>query len=294
MNIQISSFFKNSNDLVFFACVLTAILLFFSLNLSAQVGIIMDGSELDLSARLDVNFNNQELLPPRMNISQRKTFDPVTCGNSLTDARNGKIYSTILIGTQCWMAQNLNIGTEVSGTDEQTNNGIIEKYCYTDSDANCDVYGGLYQWGELVQYFNGASNTTTWNPSPTVNVTGICPDGWHIPTDAEWTMMVAFLGNEFVAGGKMKEANTFWVPLDTNAKNSSGFTALPGGFRHRDGSFITITLQATFWTATENSATSASYRKLYYNLPDVGQGAGYKTSGYSVRCLKDIEHPDAH
>ena len=100
------------------------------------------------------------------------------------------------------------------------NNGIIEKYCYDDDPANCDVYGGLYQWDEMMGY------TTT------EGVQGICPVDWHIPTDAEWDILQNYLGGFNVAGGKLKEAGTIhWNAPNAGATNSSGFTALPNGYR---------------------------------------------------------------
>ena len=96
------------------------------------------------------------------------------CGPFI-DARNNKLYQTILIGEQCWMKENLNIGEIINGTQEQTNNSIIEKYCHDNIGTNCDIYGGLYQWDEVMQYLTNEG------------VQGICPQGWHIPTDAEWT-----------------------------------------------------------------------------------------------------------
>jgi hypothetical protein len=107
-----------------------------------------------------------------------------------TDTRDGKVYTTVYIGTQCWMKQNLNIGTRIAGAGNQTNNGTIEKYCYDDNESNCDYYGGLYQWNEMMQY------TTTQG------VKGICPKGWHLPTNNEWNVLSTFLGGS--AGGKMK------------------------------------------------------------------------------------------
>jgi len=137
-----------------------------------------------------------------------------------------------LIGTQCWFKENLNVGTMINGTHNQTNNSVIEKYCYNNLTSNCDIYGGLYQWGEMVQYLNGTSNTTTWNPPPTGNVQGICPTGWHIPKDAEWTVLTTYLGGVSVAGGAMKETgNAHWSSPNTGATNSSGFTALGSGLR---------------------------------------------------------------
>jgi len=217
------------------------------------------------------------------------TISCSSCGVPITDARDGKNYNTVLIGTQCFMAQNLNIGTKINGTTEQTNNQVIEKYCYNNNDANCDVYGGLYQWAEMVQYLNGATNTISWNPVPTGNVTGICPGGWHLPTDAEWTVLTTFLGGEGVAGGKMKEVGlAHWASPNTGATNSSGFTALPGGYRHSSGNFYYLTSYAHFWSSTEYSSEGAWRRYLYYNSVNVSRDSSYyKIFGFSARCVQN-------
>ena len=99
------------------------------------------------------------------------------CGNPIIDVRDGQSYNTVLIGAQCWMAENLNLGTMIQGTTEMSDNSIVEKYCYNNNTANCDVYGGLYQWHEIMQYIN------------TPGVQGLCPANWHLPTDAEWTIL---------------------------------------------------------------------------------------------------------
>ena len=197
------------------------------------------------------------------------------CGQPITDARDGKSYNTVLIGAQCWMAQNLNIGTRINGSQVQTNNQVIEKYCFGDLESNCDIYGGLYQWDEAMQYVT------------TAGVQGICPAGWHLPTDAEWTTLTTFLGGESVAGGKMKETGTtHWSSPNTGATNTSGFTALPGGNRGSNGSFYGLTYYAYFWSSSESSSSNAWYRILYYNSETVGQGYT-KSPGFSGRCLKD-------
>ena len=153
------------------------------------------------------------------------------CGNTLVDSRDNQTYTTLQIGTQCWMAENLNIGTLINSNNDQTNNSIIEKYCYDNSTTNCSTYGGLYQWDEMMQY------------KTTEGVQGICPVNWHIPTDAEWTGLTDFLGGESVAGGKMKTTGTIeagtglWLSPNTGATNSSGFAALPGGGLHSGGFF---------------------------------------------------------
>jgi uncharacterized protein (TIGR02145 family) len=119
------------------------------------------------------------------------------------------------------MAENLNVGTKINSTSDgqlQTDNEILEKYCYNNDIANCNIYGGMYEWNEAMQY------------DTTEGAQGICPDGWHIPTDAEWTTLTTFLGGESVAGGKMKEAGfAHWYSPNTGATNESGFTGLPGG-----------------------------------------------------------------
>ncbi|MBI4648201.1 MAG: hypothetical protein HY738_16860 [Bacteroidia bacterium] len=145
------------------------------------------------------------------------------CGTPFTDSRDSKIYNTVLIGTQCWMAENLNFGTMINSTTGgqfQTDNAVIEKYCYSNNSANCSTYGGLYEWNEMMQY----NPSDAGNPGTTQ---GICPSGWHIPTDAELTTLTDYLGGESVAGGKMKEiGTTHWTSPNTGATNESGCTAL--------------------------------------------------------------------
>jgi uncharacterized protein (TIGR02145 family) len=282
----------------------------------AQVSINVDNSAPDNSAMLDVKSTSKGLLPPRMNTTQRNTIAspaeglviyntdektlnvyngiswspivPAGCGSSFTDPRNGKIYGTKLIGTQCWMTQNLNVGTRINGSGDQTSNGVIEKYCYGDLESNCDVYGGLYQWAEMVQYLNGATNNSSWNPVPSGPVQGICPTGWHLPTDADWTILTTYLGGESVAGGPMKETGTaHWYSPNTGATNSSGFTALPGGNRDYNGPFSNLTSSGFFWSASEGSPTTAWGRLLFYNNAIVYRDTIGKSYGFSARCLQN-------
>jgi len=212
-----------------------------------------------------------------------------SCGKAIADNRDGKVYSTVLIGTQCWMKQNVNIGQMINGGNNQTNNGIIEKYCYDNDPANCDVYGGLYTWDEMMQYVT------------TPGVQGICPLTWHVPTDAEWCVLEQYVDptiscNDTLmrgtdGGGKLKEAGTVhWSPPNTGATNSSGFTALPGGYQHPGGFYNDLTLSGFFWSSTENN-TDAWYRTLWYNEKKIGRWCSDKDPGESVRCLKDMNLP---
>ena len=200
------------------------------------------------------------------------------CGDSIT--YSGKKYGTVLIGAQCWFAQNLNNGTRINGSSEQTNNSTIEKYCYNDLESNCDIYGGLYLWDEAMQY------------STTEGVQAICPTGWHIPTDAEWTTVTTFLGGEDVAGGKMKSTGTIgvgtglWSSPNTGATNESGFTAVPAGCSYY-GAFYNVGTTGYWWSSTVLDTEYAWSRYTNYYYSSVGRDPNLKWIGESVRCLRN-------
>ena len=212
---------------------------------------------------------------------------PWLCGDAYTDTRDAQSYTTIQIGTQCWMAENLNIGTMINGGSDPTNNSTIEKYCYDNNTSNCDVYGGLYQWNEMMEYVT------------TEGVQGICPTGWHLPTDAEWCTLenevdvgtvdcnaTGWRGTD--AGGKLKEAGTsHWASPNTGATNSSGFSALPGGTRFTGGSFGNVGSGGYWWGGTESSGSNAYTRSLYYTDEQVFRSSYDKSIGLGARCIKD-------
>ncbi len=218
------------------------------------------------------------------------TFDVtvVSCEAPFTDTRDGQTYTTVQIGNQCWMAENLNIGTRIDGNVDQSDNGTIEKYCYNNDEANCDTYGGLYQWNETMQYVT------------TEGTQGICPDGWHLPTDDEWKTLEMELGmtqaqadgtgwrgtNE---GSKMAGNAFMWTngPLENDPEfNTSGMTVLPAGFRNTDGSFFGQSSYAYLWSSNEYGSY-AWRRLLYYSQTDVNRNTNGKACGFSVRCVKD-------
>ncbi len=214
------------------------------------------------------------------------SFNPWQCGLPFTDTRDGQSYETVQIDEQCWMAENLNIGTMINGSSNQIDNSTIEKYCYANSDANCDTYGGLYQWNEMMQYVT------------TEGVQGICMEGWHLPTDAGWcdleqevdpTITCSSSGWRGVdGGGKLKESGTtHWNSPNTGATNSSGFTALPGGYRGTDGSFGNQGYYGYWWSSSEGDASDAWYRYLRCDYARVYRGNYSKSYGFAVRCLKD-------
>ena len=210
------------------------------------------------------------------------------CGQMVNYA--GEIYPTIQIGIQCWFSKNLNVGNMInsfSSVDSQLNNQILEKYCYNNDSLNCSIYGGLYQWAEAMQYQNGASNTTNLPTSITGNVKGICPIGWHLPSDVEWSNIESALGGSTVAGGAMKSTSSLWTTPNSGATNSSGFAALPSGYRSTGGNFGFVNNYPYFWSSTENSSIQAHSRYLHYNFPTVYRNFYSKLHGFSVRCIKD-------
>lgn len=201
-----------------------------------------------------------------------------TCNDQYTDSRNSQAYNTISIGSQCWFAENLNIGTRIDKVNPQTDNAIIEKYCFRDNDANCTIYGGLYQWDEMMQYIT------------TEGVKGICPDGWHLPSDGEWIVLTDYLGGTDIAGGKMKEAGTtHWYSPNTEATNESGFTGLPGGQLQgdTDNNYYQLTRWGAFWSSSEISSTNVNARYLKYNYKSVTIYSVPKERSISIRCLKN-------
>ncbi len=217
------------------------------------------------------------------------------CGSPITDVRDNTIYSTVLIGTQCWLAQNLNIGVMESVCLDQANDGIIQKYCQEGIEENCNIYGGLYQWAEMVQYLNGATNSSSWNPVPAGNVQGICPQGWHIPTEADWCTLTRFIdltvncsavGYSGTDVGINMKSTTGWYG-GGNGINTSGFTALPGGYTTMSNEFIALFHSAYFWSADDNSNINAWYRTLEANSLQINRFGYNKGEARSVRCSKD-------
>ncbi len=208
--------------------------------------------------------------------SQTVTANFITC----TDA-DGNNYATVTIGSQTWMAENLNVGIRIDGFHGQTDNGTIEKYYYNNNEANCVIYGGLYQWNEMMQYMT------------IPGVKGICPTGWHIPTDAEWITLTTFLGGKSVAGGKMKSTGTIeagtglWYSPNPGATNESGFSAVPACCRSNNGSFSSIGGNGGWWSSSGSSTSFAWRRYLSYNSSYV-LSLVYKNNGFSVRCMKDF------
>jgi uncharacterized protein (TIGR02145 family) len=213
-----------------------------------------------------------------------KNYDPYTVEivkdenistyGSFTDSRDGKIYKTIIIGNQTWMAENLaytgNNGFQkkITDADEWGNNLNYDGWCYYDNDSsNGNEYGVLYQW-------EAAKNA--------------CPEGWHLPTDDEWRILIDYIGGEEIAGAKLKEAGVMhWISPNSDANNVTGFTALPGGFRDYSG-YFNIDNSGHWWSSsTETNTTNAWSRFMFYDYSGADRISNVKTNGFSVRCLRD-------
>jgi len=206
------------------------------------------------------------------------------CSGLPTITYAGKTYNTVQIGTQCWLKENLDVGTRINGSLEQTNNDTIEKYCYNNDVNNCNTYGGLYQWAEAVQYKNGATNTTSPNPAFSGNVQGICPSGWHVPTYAE-------LQTLSTATVVRKNSNTLKAlgqgTGSGQGTNTSGFSALLAGFRIYGSYFNYLGYNTFYWSSTETNTNGAYYMFLDNYSSNIYFGSHPKVSGFSVRCAKD-------
>jgi uncharacterized protein (TIGR02145 family) len=201
-----------------------------------------------------------------------------TCGDELVDARDGHSYPTVSIGSQCWLGRSLNHGREVPD-GVPADDGAIEKSCYGNDPESCRVYGGLYTWTEAMQ---GAR---------TPGAQGVCPDGWHLPTRAEWEELAAFLGPAS-AGEKLKAREDHEPPYD--GTDEVGFTALPGGSGFR-GSFGRQGHWTLFWTSTEvntERAASVQLDRFWQPAPPryrrmVFDDFYLKENAFAVRCVAD-------
>ncbi len=207
--------------------------------------------------------------------------------------------SSVTCGTLVWAAANLDVGTMITGGTTQTNNSIVEKYCYNNLPANCTIYGGLYQWDEAMAY-NPSINC---DPCGTGGQQGICPAGFHIPSDWEWshhefciestiapvggtslsTFQTGIFSRGTNVGYKLKATSGNTPPWD--GTNASGFNALPSGASYPG--FLDLGNAASYWSSTEFDAISAYNRILVQGFGSVDRYNYQKTYGNSVRCLQN-------
>ena len=248
------------------------------------------------SAQLDVSSATKGFLPPRMTTAQRNAItspaDGLIIFNTTTNgveikttsgwislsASSADALPTIQIGTQIWMSKNLDVAFYRNGdpipqvTDATAWAGLTTgAWCYYNNDSTQGTtYGKLYNWYAVN------------------DPRGLAPQGWHIPSDAEWSALSTTLEGDAVAGGKLKEAGTpHWTSPNTGGNNNSGFTGLPGGGRSKNGTFNYVGLNGSWWSSTEVITNSSWNRILYYNYGSVYRVNSNKAIGFSVRCLRD-------
>jgi uncharacterized protein (TIGR02145 family) len=194
---------------------------------------------------------------------------------------DGNVYKTMTIGTQEWMAENIKttkyrngdlIPTTIPATLDISGESSSEyQWAYDSNESNANDYGRLYTWYAVTDSRN------------------VCPTGWHIPTDAEWTTLTTFLGGEEVAGGKLKETGTsHWTTPNTGATNETSFTALPTGYRDVSVLFVDFSEFGGWWSSTESTTTDAYCRYVAYNSATIFWEIIGKHDGVGVRCTKDL------
>jgi uncharacterized protein (TIGR02145 family) len=225
--------------------------------------------------------------------SETYTFQFATnipCPGTPTVEYEGQVYHTVQIFNQCWLKENLNVGTMIAGSDDMADNGIIEKYCYYDEPDSCTVYGGLYQWHELMQYETLEGSR------------GICPPGWHVPGDKEWQILEGAVDSHYEIGdpewdihdemrgfdaGTNLKTGSGWYE-DGNGTDLYGFSGIPAGFRDEMWKeFYLSNRYADWWTSTKNLNGDNWVVHLSHDWSGVGRFDYSDQWGFHVRCLKD-------
>jgi uncharacterized protein (TIGR02145 family) len=216
----------------------------------------------------------------------------IPCPGTPTVTYEGQVYNTIQIFSQCWLKENLNVGTMIPGTQDQTNNNIIEKYCYNNEPDSCSKYGGLYQWDEMMQY------TTR------LGAQGICPSGWHLPMDEEWKVLDGAVDSQYGIGDPIWDTSEYvgigydvglnlktthgWY-TNSNGTDLFGFSGLSGGNRTPEGNFVFVGCYAWWWTSSDYLTDSPWQNYLYYDYTTIGRcySCEGKVPGCSARCIKN-------
>jgi uncharacterized protein (TIGR02145 family) len=198
--------------------------------------------------------------------------------NNSPNSSNTKTIDSVKIGSQVWMVKNLDVDHYQNGDiipqvsdSTQWANLLTGAWCYyNNSDSLGLIYGKLYNWYAVN------------------DPRGLAPIGWHVASDSEWTVLITYLGGDKVAGGNLKEMDTVhWLSPNTGATNSSGFTALPGGYRYNTATFYNIRYLGYWWSTTESDTLNALTRNIDYDVSKIGLLTINKGNGFSVRCISN-------
>ena len=214
--------------------------------------------------------------------------------NCMKDERDGQIYKTVKIGSQIWMAENLNYAyTAVPYKYIYKDSSYISdstSWCYKDSAEYCAKYGRLYTWAAAMDSAgtwttNGKGCGYTTECSLTYPVRGVCPEGWHLPTTAEFEKLFNAVGGELTVGKMLKSTSDWWSRY--NGTDAFAFSALTAGHRNLHGRFNDEGFDASFWSSTENESNYAYKMELVFNSNEAYLLNDSKNNGFSVRCVKD-------
>jgi uncharacterized protein (TIGR02145 family) len=277
---------------LFFGCTGKGDVMVMDSNLNVGIGTINPVSKLDVMGEINVNSNKIINVADPLNNNDAATkayvdalqnqiaaleINLLDAGIKAKDV-DGNLYNTVKIGTQVWMKENLKTSKYSDGTAIPN---------VTDANAWSNLTTGAY-----VEYNNTSSNSSIYgklyNYYTVIDARNLCPTGWHIPTDAEFTTLTNYLGGASVAGGKLKEiGTTHWTTPNTAADNTSGFTALPGGYRFTNGTFNSIGYIGFWWSSNDYSETIALDMGLSSTSGMVDRAPEYKQDGFSVRCVRD-------
>jgi len=201
-------------------------------------------------------------------IANDEIADGSPCAVTTVDY-GGKTYNTIQIGDQCWLKENLDVGMRINSSVDQTNNGTIEKWCYDEDPANCATYGGYYRWEEAMQYVT------------TQGTQGICPDGWHIPTKAEYEILKSVANDDSNVLKKIGQGSS------APGTNTSGFSTLLSGHINYWYEHTNIAIDTYLWTTTREAGSSPYGLYLHGFNSAINLYATASTDGNCVRCVKD-------
>ena len=210
-------------------------------------------------------------------------LNPAISYEMFKDARDGQIYKSVKIGNQVWMAENLNY---------DYNEGTAKSYCYNDEQESCAKYGRLYTWAAAMDsagVFGDGGKGCGYDVTCSAKepVRGICPEGWHLPSDAEWETLFTAVGGEDVAGTKLKSKSGWYN--NGNGTDEYGFSVLPAGNRFDVGNYYNADYYAFFWSRTEHSSVDAYNWDFFYVDTYVRSQYYSKEIGFSVRCLRDSD-----
>ena len=258
---------------------------------SSSADVQSSSSETAVSSSSSVREESSSSLDFDWSLPKETYLNPEIEYDTIIDSRDGKVYRTVKIGDQVWMAENLNYADS-----SKTPSLLKRSWCYKNVAKNCDVAGRLYTWAAAVDSVKtgcgyrstcdlASANSTGSSTGSATLVQGICPTGWHLPSQTEWMALFTAVGGQSTAG-KVLKSQSGWNN-NGNGTDAFGFSALPAGDRLSDGYFYDVGGRTYFWSSSEVNSSDAYIMLLYHNLKDAYLYNYDKKLVFSVRCVKD-------